>query len=142
MKTLLTFLGHGLLILALGPCLALAGCCADPTGVTTTKSITFCADDAITWFCANRATIENYMSAANTTIADLQAQYGSVLPPAAMAIMTAAQLVISEGEAILNAVTCPTAAQVAIVQAATAQLSKARANLNAVRYQQHKKLIP
>ncbi len=118
------------------------GCCSDPTGVSTTKSFAFCWDKVVDVFCSNRAAIESAMSAASTTIATIQAEYGTNLPPAAQTALNAAQMVITTGQTILASATCPTSTDVANIQAALIASDKARANLNAERWTKGQRLIP
>ncbi len=94
------------------------------------------------FLCSNRVTIENDITAAQSAIAAVEAEYGAVIPPVAQAIITAANAVIDTGENILNNEVCPTDAEVQSVQNASAALMKAKANLNAERWNQHKPLIP
>ncbi|MGO9622354.1 MAG: hypothetical protein ACLPT6_13240 [Desulfobaccales bacterium] len=94
------------------------------------------------FLCNNRVTIENDISAAQAAIAAVQAEYGAVIPAEAQLIVTAANAVIATGENILNNEVCPTDADVTTVQNAAATLMKAKADLNAARWNQHKALIP
>jgi uncharacterized 2Fe-2S/4Fe-4S cluster protein (DUF4445 family) len=94
------------------------------------------------FLCNNRVTIENDITAAQSAIAAVQAEYGSVIPAEAQLIVTAANAVITTGENILNNEVCPTDTDVQTVQNASAALMKAKANLNAERWNQHKPLIP
>jgi hypothetical protein len=155
MKKLFTFLGHGLLILALGTCLCLVGCTCQnplganlpantviPAGTTINKSLANCEYDVGTWVCSNRTAIMGYITAAETTENTVNTEFPGVIPVEYQAILVAAEAVINTGEAALAASSCPSDTDAANVQAKSVDLSKARANLNAVRYQQHKKLIP
>jgi uncharacterized 2Fe-2S/4Fe-4S cluster protein (DUF4445 family) len=79
------------------------------------------------FLCNNRTTIENDISAAQAAIAAVEAEYGSVIPAPAQAIITAANAVITTGENILNNEICPTDADVQTVQNASAALKAAKA---------------
>ena len=154
MNKLLTFLGHGLLTMPMGTCLCLVGCCqnpmgtnlpagtAIPAGTTLNKSAQNCLYDIEADFCANKKAILADMNTAEITIQALQATPIGSLSPVEVVALQAAELVVSTGLNILESTSCPNDTDVATVQAKSVALSKARANLNAVRYQQHKKLIP
>jgi len=79
------------------------------------------------FLCNNRVTIENDISAAQAAIAAVQAEYGSLIPAPAQAIIEAANAVITTGENILNNEICPTDADVQTVQNASAALRDAKA---------------
>jgi hypothetical protein len=78
------------------------------------------------FLCSNRVAIEGDVSAAQAAIAAVQAEYGSVIPPEAQAIITAANAVIATGETILNNEICPSDADVQTVQNAAAALEQAK----------------
>src|SRR5208337_2757520 len=78
------------------------------------------------FLCNNRVTIENDISMAQATVAAVQAEYGSLIPPEAQAIIDAANAVINTGENILNNEVCPTDAEVQTVQNASAALKQAK----------------
>jgi len=79
------------------------------------------------FLCTNRVAIENDISAAQAAIAAVQAEYGSLIPAPAQAIIEAANAVITTGENILNNEICPTDADVQTVQNASAALKDAKA---------------
>ena len=124
--------------------LALAGCCTNPANPSdTTKSVSNCIDIAKGWVCANRATIENYMAAAQTTLTTITTEFGSVIPVQYLPIVAAAQAAISIGENTLANVNCPTDQQTAAVASASATLNMARAKVNTTRMgMKNMKLIP
>src|SRR5208283_6067878 len=76
----------------------MAGCCADPTGVSTSKSFTNCMDTVVDWFCANRATIEQQVANAQATINSINSIYGSQIPAAEQTLINDAQQVIAAGQ--------------------------------------------
>ena len=78
------------------------------------------------FLCNNRVAIENDISMAQAAIAAVQAEYGSLIPAEAQAIIAAANAVISTGEDILNKEVCPTDADVQTVQNASAALKQAK----------------
>ena len=69
------------------------------------------------WVCSNRVTIENYITAAQATINTIMAEFPGVIPPAAQAVIAAANLVIDAGTRLLDNNFCPTAADVQTVAA-------------------------
>jgi len=78
-------------------------------------------------FCNNRVIIENSVTAAQNMIVSIQTTFGSFIPPEYMAVISAANVVITMGNNYLTTVTCPTAAQVAEVQGQqTTMASKAQ----------------
>ena len=78
------------------------------------------------FLCSNRVTIENDITAAQEAIAAVQAEYGSLIPAEAQAIIDAANAVINTGENILNNEVCPTDADVQTVQNASAALKQGK----------------
>jgi hypothetical protein len=155
MKKVITFLGHGLLTMAMGTCLCLVGCACQnplganlpantviPAGTTINKSLANCEYDVGTWVCSNRTTIMGYITAAETTENTVNTEFPGVIPVEYQAVLVAAEAVINTGEAALAASSCPSDTDAANVQAATIALSKQRANVNGGRWTQGKKLIP
>ena len=120
-----------------------AGCCANPKNAAdTTKSFANCEEVIHDWTCANRAKIVADMATANATITALNAEFGGMIPAPYQAIVIAAQLVLTQGQAILNSISCPTDADVQTVASATLGLTTARAKANAMRMGLRKPLIP
>ena len=111
----------------------MAGCCPDPTGVSTSKSFTNCMDTVVDWFCANRATIEQQVANAQATINSINSIYGSQIPAAEQTLINDAQQVIAAGQAALAAATCPTTASLVEVNLAVGKLYVDKGTVNASR---------
>ena len=85
------------------------------------------------FFCSNYDTIEAAISAAEATVTVIETQFPNTIPAEYLVVYNAAKAVIATGLAALNSKFCPTAADVASVEAKSVVMKGALKTARVVR---------